>query len=467
MGFKKNRMAAVFLFWFLILLSVSVVWAGEISEESQEQTEAAKEKKGWHKDEKGNYYYVKEDGSLAKGWLQVKGKTYYLNSKGVRVSKGWRKIKGEYYYFDKKGVRLTGWVIDQKKRYFADPKKNGARVSGMVTIDKDTYFFDKSGVCHSGLIRIHKKYYYFDPAGRMVTGWQTVNEKQYYFKPTTGERAKGWVKIDGYSYYFQSDGSLLKEGFAPDGRYVDAEGKRLRRSTLKKFLQIALMPVGSTMYVYGGGWNEEDTGAHMDARTMGVSPRWKEFFGQQDSSYNYQNTRYQLRDGLDCSGYVGWVIYNAFNTRSGNTGYVYLAQNMAQIFADKGWGTYSSPSQVSDYRAGDIMSSSAAHVYLVIGECSDGSVVLAHSSPQGVQINGTAARDGTSYSEAVSLATQYMKQYYPDWYQKYPNCSRGSSYLTSFSRMRWNLTGNCMMSDPENYAKKDAAAILKDLFDEE
>ena len=54
------------------------------------------------------------------------------------------------------------------------------------------------------------------------------------------------------------------------------------KSTLKKLLQTALQPVGSTLYVWGGGWNEADTGAGEEAVTIGVSPRWKSFFEKQN-----------------------------------------------------------------------------------------------------------------------------------------------------------------------------------------
>ena len=111
------------------------------------------------------------------------------------------------------------------------------------------------------------------------------------------------------------------------------------------------------------------------------------------------------------------------------------------------------------------MSTSAGHVYIVVGQCPDSSIVLLHSSPCGVMITGTATRSGNLQSNAVSLAEQYMKKYYPGWYAKYPKVSRSSSYLTSYSQMRWYTgTKQSMMSDPEGYLKKNAAQILKDLF---
>ena len=55
--------------------------------------------------------------------------------------------------------------------------------------------------------------------------------------------------------------------------------------SLLDFLQTAVQPVGSTMYIWGGGWNEEDTGAGVEAVTLGVSSRWAEFAaGQEERS---------------------------------------------------------------------------------------------------------------------------------------------------------------------------------------
>jgi hypothetical protein len=225
--------------------------------------------------------------------------------------------------------------------------------------------------------------------------------------------------------------------------------------TVKQFLQIALLPVGETMYVWGGGWNEEDTAAGPEAMTIGVSPRWREFFNRQTSGYDYRNTRYQIHDGLDCSGFVGWALYNLFPN---DTGYVMFAKDMVQTFANYGWGTRTASNNVRDHKAGDIMGNNG-HVWISLGTCSDGSVVILHSSPQGVMINGTQA--GSSMTDAVWLAEHYMKNYFPLWYDKFPDLRRGGSYLTDFDRFRWNTE---TLADPEGYRDMDAAAILADLF---
>lgn len=236
-----------------------------------------------------------------------------------------------------------------------------------------------------------------------------------------------------------------------------------QKSTLKKLLLTGLQPVGSTMYVWGGGWNKADTGAGKEARTIGVSSRWKKFFQKQTSKYDYRKTRYQISDGLDCSGYIGWCIYNILNTQNGKEGYVMLAQKMAKNFASRGWGAYTSAGKVKSYRAGDIMSSSG-HVWMVVGQCSDGSVVLLHSSPPGVRLAGTPSRSGKTSSKAVKLAKSYMKKYFPEWYKKYPGCTASRSYLTQYAQMRWDISGDAVMTDPDGYRNMSAEQILKDLF---
>ena len=58
--------------------------------------------------------------------------------------------------------------------------------------------------------------------------------------------------------------------------------------TLLNLLKTATMPMGQALYVYGGGWNFEDTGSSIEATTIGISQDWYQFFSSQDANYNYQ-----------------------------------------------------------------------------------------------------------------------------------------------------------------------------------
>lgn len=133
---------------------------------------------------------------------------------------------------------------------------------------------------------------------------------------------------------------------------------------------------------------------------------------------------------------------------------------MAKTFSDMGFGSYVPANDVTVWQPGDIMSMNG-HAWIVVGECSDGSVVLLHSSPPGVILCGTLLADGTK-SDAVRLAEKYMREKYPEWYEKYPDCSRSYTYLTSSSKMHWNRE---TLPDDEEVRKLSAEEVLGILFE--
>lgn len=209
--------------------------------------------------------------------------------------------------------------------------------------------------------------------------------------------------------------------------------------TTTTFLKNALKPVGQTLYIYGGGWNEAQTGSGTETLTLGLSKEWKSFYDTQDSSYNYENYMYEIHKGLDCSGYVGWSIYNTLETKSNHgNGYVLKAEEMTKTFANMKLGSYKD--SIQNAKPGDIVSMANAHVYIVLAVCEDGSLLIAHSSPPGVKISGTYDQNGNSNSQAVGYAQKIMKTYYPDWYSRYPNCTVDSSFTepSNVSLFHWN-----------------------------
>ncbi len=249
-------------------------------------------------------------------------------------------------------------------------------------------------------------------------------------------------------------------------------------STIKNFLATAMQPVGNTLYIWGGGWNSEDTAASETARHIGIWPQWKEFFDSQDLNYNFLD--YAISEngeavtpipeylplGLDCSGYLGWLLYNVFHNKNmEGMGYVSSYTGRTNDFVDNNWGTVIKPEDIRCFKAGDIMNKEG-HVYIVIGQCDDGSVVFVHSSPPGVHICGTVTPDGNEQSEAVVLAESYMKKYYPEYDERYSRYGyvRSSDYLTQHTQLRWNTEG--AMKDPDGYIEMTAEQILKNLFDE-
>ena len=271
----------------------------------------------------------------------------------------------------------------------------------------------------------------------------------------------------GTLYHFVRWG--MNEGRAAKASYNQREYDRLKKEakyiiadeqaaqykySLDRLLKNAMLPIGQTMYIWGGGWNEEDTGAGVEAVSIGVSPRWKEFADKQSGDYDYNETRYQIHDGLDCTGYIGWMVYNTFNDASGGEGYV--SEEPEEIFLSKGWGSIV---DTNAPKPGDICSTDT-HVWMSLGCCPDGSILIAHASPPGCYICGTLLPDG-SRSQAVVLAESIMSSNYPEWYRKYPDCSRNYSYITDASVFRWNSD---TLADPNNIRNMSAYEVVEYLF---
>lgn len=257
-------------------------------------------------------------------------------------------------------------------------------------------------------------------------------------------------------------------------------GKR----TLRNFLAAALEPVGDTLYVYGGGWNWQDDGANAAAVSLGLSPCWTSFFQRQDETYSYRNDADFSRSwyphkgwneygwaGLDCSGFVGWAVYNLMHNVSGLPGYVQSAAGMAQDFARRGWGTWSRGNSV--FHPGDVVSISG-HVWICLGACGDGSLVILHSTPSpsrtgalggGVQLSAVGEREDCA---AYRLAGAYMERFYPQWSERYAVVWKPFTAYTATGddprtgTFRWDLQGT--LRDSDGFSGMTAEKVLQALY---
>ena len=227
--------------------------------------------------------------------------------------------------------------------------------------------------------------------------------------------------------------------------------------TIKHFIKTALIPVGHTMYVYGGGWDKTDTKASVEATTLGESKKWKEFYNSQTSLYNYKDYLYLSSLGLDCTGYIGWVIYNLLCTENGRHGFVYKSGVLGETLHKLGLGSITQASQVSTRHCGDIFySSNHSHAYICVGECPDKSVVLLHASPPGVMVSGTKTPENKD-SIAITIAQRFMHENFPDWFRRYPDVSRGAEYLFDYNRFRFY---NVIVADPDDFTLLDPEDVL-------
>lgn len=235
--------------------------------------------------------------------------------------------------------------------------------------------------------------------------------------------------------------------------------------SIENLLRTALEPVGSTMYIWGGGWDDTDKASGTSSTLLGLRPEWKEFASMQKSDYDYKNYRFEREKGLDCSGYVGWVLYNTFEKKDGQQGYVTTSTLLAESLAERGWGKLIL--EPEKFLPGDIVSMEG-HVWICLGTCEDGSVLLVHSSPPGVSVCGTSWRKASDKrnasqnvkekSIAITLAEEYMKTHHPNWQEKYPNRYVGDNYLENVQVFRWNEN---RMSDAKELQGLSAEKVME------
>lgn len=243
-----------------------------------------------------------------------------------------------------------------------------------------------------------------------------------------------------------------------------------------------MQPAGNTLYLYGGGWNKKDTGASKEAVSFGLAPGWKEFFLSQSADYDYrnffpENKEDRIREnqygdkGLDCSGYVGWCLYNTLETENTGFGYVDKACRIAGNLAEKGWGVLDEKADPCSFLPGDIFSMKD-HVWICLGVCDDRSIVILHSTASvscsggyggGVQLSGAGE---TPYCQAVETADYFMKKYCREWSRRYVAVWKEIQAYTcpgqyGGGHFRWD---GKILCDPEGCREKKPWEILENLF---
>ena len=414
---------------------------------------------GWLKRAGGRYYLEPGNGNMVTGWRKIGGTWYYLNPGNGDMATGWTTIGGTRYYMNQDGAMVVGWLQLGSDWYYMNG--SGAMLTGWQKIGSDWYYMNGSGAMLTGWQKIGSDWYYMNGSGAMLTGWQKIGSTWYYMNGS-GAMLTDWQNIDGSEYYFYSSGAMAVSTVI-GGVEIGADGKASRTEsqaigTLTKFLKTMIQPVGNTLYVWGGG---HDAWTDGDGLRIGMNPKWKQFYNQQGASYNYTKHRYEYQNGLDCSGLVSWAVYNTYNTKSNQkeTAYSSTSTGFPAYLTNKGFGSHGKVSG-GTFTPGDVVSMTG-HVWVVLGMCSDGSLVIVHATPPVVQISGTVNTAGSTNSEAVKLANAYMKKYYSDAAGKYNLCIASKAYVNNVDRFQWSSSS---MRDPDGLRNMTAAQVLEKLI---
>ena len=179
----------------------------ETSGQVEQETEAeiavlAAEEDGWHQNDDGSRYYVK-DGEILKGCVE--------------------KIDDSYYGFDWNGVMYEDddfsiWNEETQMADFYRAKADGSLYVNEWYIPGEwsKCYYGADGKQYNGLHTIDGKQYYFSESGWLCTNQNvSTRDGKYYFCDEEGIATEqtlannDWTEIDGKRYYVK-DGELLK-----------------------------------------------------------------------------------------------------------------------------------------------------------------------------------------------------------------------------------------------------------------
>ncbi|MDD7593031.1 MAG: L,D-transpeptidase family protein [Peptoniphilaceae bacterium] len=158
-------------------------------------------------------YYMGADGAAMTGVFAVDGTAYRMDAEGrlVRKSSAYE-YDGKTYF-----ARPDGWPYRSRVLTFG-PKKaiymgaDGAQQYGLIDGGKKDYYADpKTGnlVKNAGLFTVGDETYYSGASYELTKGWKKIGGKSYFFDTTTKLpwRVEGEDRvIDGKSYHFNNSG---------------------------------------------------------------------------------------------------------------------------------------------------------------------------------------------------------------------------------------------------------------------
>ena len=147
---------------------------------------------GWHKDNDGNFSYVKDGQIVENKVIEIDGKHYGFDYRGILY------VNTNFYMYDTDGV----------EHYEYRAKEDGSLYENEWYRDSyDPYYW-----------------YYYGEDGKAYTGLHTINGKQYYFSEYYVLRTNCIIRDDDDKiYYCDSDGVVTD---VTDNGWVQIDGKK-------------------------------------------------------------------------------------------------------------------------------------------------------------------------------------------------------------------------------------------------
>ncbi len=150
-------------------------------------------------------------------------------------------VEGGLAFWEKViGLRPDNPLYQEELANYRSQEADESFVKGEELLDAgnptaaETYFRQSYNLAGEsldiGIIESDSGIYCIAADGSLVTGWyeDEVGQK-YYFYPIPGngyaKAVTGWQSINNEEFYFDEDGVMVVDDYAPDGRYLGPDGK--------------------------------------------------------------------------------------------------------------------------------------------------------------------------------------------------------------------------------------------------
>jgi M6 family metalloprotease-like protein len=172
---------------------------------------------GWGQDSKGNWYFVKDDGSFLKGWQTIEGRDgktnkFYFGSDGIMFKSRLASINSKKYYFGSDGAMYKSRLISVSGKKYYMGSDGAAYTKRLISVNGKKYYMGADGAAYTKrLISVNGKKYYMGSDGvayksRLIS----VEGKKYYIGKDCVAYKSRFASLSGKKYYFGSDCVMLK-----------------------------------------------------------------------------------------------------------------------------------------------------------------------------------------------------------------------------------------------------------------
>ena len=283
------------------------------------------------------YYEFGADGKMLSGVVTKEDGTYYYE-KGRPVDTGWLKVGDDYYVFTNGGKALTGynWVGTYLTQTSRDPYRKG------------NFYFDANGKLCGGVTEMEDGWYYYEAGVAKAAGLINI-DGTYYLAETDGKLATGRVWVGTYAsngllskgyYEFGADGKMLQGVVEKaDGLYYYDLGNTKNLGLIERDGEYYYVGEGGKLEI-GRVW----VGSYASNGLMGAGYRE---FGEDGAMLNgfeklsdglyYYNKGVAVYHGLKV---IGSDLYYIEEGGKVMTGYVYVGTYASNGLVPKGYYTF-------------------------------------------------------------------------------------------------------------------------------